>query len=270
MTELDLKDSKRIPLVDIFGPTIQGEGQLIGRPTWFVRLGGCDYKCFFCDTDYAVDPRTMKERGTPRMTAEQIAQKFLRLAERSSVRLVTLSGGNPAIWNMGPFVLAMRKAGFKIAVETQGSIYHDWIAHCDYVTISPKGPGMTTENSFEDVSLFLTRLGESHVGHLWGVCLKIPILIKDDLLFAERIKVLGDIHGVPLYLQGGNRFIHPSWYDTPGRQSDDPATLTMLREELLTGLERISDMVMYEFPDLTGCPILPQMHVLLFGNAERK
>ena len=43
-----------IRISEIFGPTVQGEGALIGRPTVFVRTGGCDYRCSWCDTRYAV------------------------------------------------------------------------------------------------------------------------------------------------------------------------------------------------------------------------
>ena len=42
-------------IAEIFGPTIQGEGALIGEPTVFVRAGGCDYRCAWCDSLLAVD-----------------------------------------------------------------------------------------------------------------------------------------------------------------------------------------------------------------------
>ena len=48
------------PVIEIFGPTIQGEGAEAGLPTHFVRLGGCDYRCSWCDTMYAVDPATVR------------------------------------------------------------------------------------------------------------------------------------------------------------------------------------------------------------------
>jgi len=46
-----------IRVSEIFGPTIQGEGALIGQPTVFVRTGGCDYRCSWCDSLHAVDSR---------------------------------------------------------------------------------------------------------------------------------------------------------------------------------------------------------------------
>ena len=53
--------NERIRISEIFGPTIQGEGPLIGRPTVFVRTGGCDYRCTWCDTLYAVLPAYRNE-----------------------------------------------------------------------------------------------------------------------------------------------------------------------------------------------------------------
>ena len=45
----------QLRIAEIFGPTIQGEGALIGEPTVFVRTGGCDYRCTWCDSLHAVD-----------------------------------------------------------------------------------------------------------------------------------------------------------------------------------------------------------------------
>lgn len=52
--------AKTLPVIEIFGPTVQGEGAEAGVPTHFLRLGGCDYRCAWCDTMYAVDPATVR------------------------------------------------------------------------------------------------------------------------------------------------------------------------------------------------------------------
>src|SRR6202046_1496627 len=52
----DVARMSEIRISEIFGPTVQGEGPLIGRPTVFVRTAGCDYRCAWCDTLYAVLP----------------------------------------------------------------------------------------------------------------------------------------------------------------------------------------------------------------------
>ena len=46
---------KPTPVLEIFGPTIQGEGMVIGRKTMFVRTGGCDYRCSWCDSAFTWD-----------------------------------------------------------------------------------------------------------------------------------------------------------------------------------------------------------------------
>jgi len=85
---------KSILISEIFGPTVQGEGPLIGRPTVFVRTGGCDYRCAWCDTLYAVLP---EHRGEWRLMAPaEIERRIEELAGNDPV-LVTLSGGNPAL-----------------------------------------------------------------------------------------------------------------------------------------------------------------------------
>ena len=75
-------------VVEIFGPTIQGEGALIGEPTVFVRTGGCDYRCSWCDSLHAVDsayrhdwkPMSAEAIIAAGMEREQV-QRVLRLVD---------------------------------------------------------------------------------------------------------------------------------------------------------------------------------------------
>ena len=83
-----------IRISEIFGPTVQGEGPLIGRPTVFVRTGGCDFRCRWCDTLYAVLPEYRDEWRV--MTPVEILTRVGELSGSQPV-LVSLSGGNPAI-----------------------------------------------------------------------------------------------------------------------------------------------------------------------------
>ena len=119
-----LKDLIRVS--EIFGPTIQGEGPLIGRPTVFVRTGGCDYRCAWCDTLYAVLP-SHRDEWLPMSTAE-IAERVDALTGSQPI-LVTLSGGNPAMQPLGPLIALGRSKGYSFALETQGSLAPDWLAH---------------------------------------------------------------------------------------------------------------------------------------------
>lgn len=83
-----------IAISEIFGPTIQGEGALIGMPTVFVRTGGCDFRCSWCDTLYAVEPRFRNAWRS--MSTDAILTEVNRLSGNEPI-LVTLSGGNPAL-----------------------------------------------------------------------------------------------------------------------------------------------------------------------------
>jgi 7-carboxy-7-deazaguanine synthase len=86
--------TERIRISEIFGPTIQGEGPLIGRPTVFVRTAGCDYRCRWCDTLYAVLPEYRDE--WTQMTTSEILARVTELTANKHV-LISLSGGNPAL-----------------------------------------------------------------------------------------------------------------------------------------------------------------------------
>ena len=62
-----------IRVSEIFGPTIQGEGALIGLPTVFVRTGGCDYRCSWCDSLHAVDSE-FRHDWRPMSAADVLAE----------------------------------------------------------------------------------------------------------------------------------------------------------------------------------------------------
>jgi len=95
-------------IAEIFGPTIQGEGALIGEPTVFVRAGGCDYRCLWCDSLHAVDSRHRHEWRP--MSAEAIWADVRRLSGGQPLT-VSLSGGNPAIQDFAPLIALGRAAG---------------------------------------------------------------------------------------------------------------------------------------------------------------
>ena len=126
-----------IAVSEIFGPTIQGEGALIGVPTVFVRTGGCDFRCSWCDTRYAVDP-AFKADWRP-MDAETILAEVNRLSGGEPI-LVTLSGGNPALQPLDALIRLGRSQGHRFAMETQGSQAQPWFAELDALTLSPKPP----------------------------------------------------------------------------------------------------------------------------------
>src|SRR5579864_3966914 len=127
----------RILVSEIFGPTVQGEGPLIGHPSVFVRTGGCDYRCSWCDTLYAVLPQYRDEWVW--MTPADIMARVNALAGGQGV-LITLSGGNPALQPLAPLIALGRNDGHGFAMETQGSMAQPWFADLDWLILSPKPP----------------------------------------------------------------------------------------------------------------------------------
>src|SRR3954469_19299215 len=107
------------PVIEIFGPAIGGEGAEAGIPTHFVRLGGCDYRCSWCDTMYAVDPALVRENAQ-RLRVDEIVDRGAQLEGRPD--WVTISGGNPALHRLDDLVARLQQHDFKVSVETQGSI----------------------------------------------------------------------------------------------------------------------------------------------------
>lgn len=143
----------KLPVLEIFGPTFQGEGRAIGQKTMFVRTAGCDYHCDWCDSAFTWDG---SEKPT-RMTADEVIAALDKLG---SYDYVTLSGGNPAILaaNMAELVTKLKKRGVTLAVETQGSRWQNWLKDIDQVTLSPKPPSSKMEVNFETLDFIVSQL----------------------------------------------------------------------------------------------------------------
>ena len=112
-------------LVEIF-ESLQGEGRNMGRPCVFVRFAGCNLKCPWCDTD-------VKKRF------EVSLDELLTELGQYKAKSVILTGGEPTIQaDMPELVAALKKAGYWIGVETNGTNDADWFGFVDYVACSPK------------------------------------------------------------------------------------------------------------------------------------
>lgn len=224
----------RIPVVEIFGPTIQGEGLLIGRQTHFVRLGGCDYRCVWCDSLHAVIPSEVRKNSVF-MNADEIVKE---LQDRRKAPYVTISGGNPALHQLGGFIAKLRHAGFRSVIETQGTKKPYWMSDVDTVVVSPKPPssGMTTDWKMLDEYM---KLGQSH--------LKIVVFNDEDYAYASHVRTL--YPEKMMFLSVGNNV----GFDGPIELLDK---LNWLTGKLLTD-SYMSDVIP-----------LPQLHVLLWGNRQ--
>lgn len=110
-------------LVNEIFSSLQGEGARSGQPATFVRFSGCNLDCPFCDTDH--------QRHT-RLTADAIVAVMMCHTPRYAV----LTGGEPALQADANLLQAMKRAGYTIAIETNGTLpLPDGI---DWITVSPK------------------------------------------------------------------------------------------------------------------------------------
>jgi 7-carboxy-7-deazaguanine synthase len=109
--------------------SVQGEGELTGVPSVFVRTSGCNLRCRWCDTKYA----SWEPEGFQRSVAEVVAAISLHPAKH-----VVLTGGEPMVAKELPaLAAALREAGYHITIETAGTVPPAGIA-CDLASLSPK------------------------------------------------------------------------------------------------------------------------------------
>ncbi len=113
---------------EMFGPTLQGEGAHAGRPCVFLRFAACNLACTWCDTDFAAE-------GAVKLEAAQIVQRLLELDVHRS-RLVIVTGGEPTLQWDAELAGALRAAGFRTHMESNGT--REPSAPVDWLTVSPK------------------------------------------------------------------------------------------------------------------------------------
>lgn len=95
--------------------TLQGEGPFAGRPSVFLRLAGCNLRCFFCDTEF--------EKGAKRLTIEEIVEQISVWGRPHGLPLVVITGGEPMRQPLEPLLMLLYNQGFKTQIETSGSIW---------------------------------------------------------------------------------------------------------------------------------------------------
>lgn len=230
-----------IRISEIFGPTIQGEGALIGQPTVFVRTGGCDYRCTWCDTLHAVDSKYRNEWKP--MSAEDI---FAKIEELSGGRplMISLSGGNPAIHNLKPLIALGKAKGYQFCLETQGSIAQEWFADLDVLTLSPKPPSSGMKTDWNIFDQCVKAAGNAKIA------LKIVVFDDEDYKYAQA--VAEKYSQIDLYLQPGNH--------TPPVDDKTKVDIDGIMQRMRWLTDKVSNDQWF------SATVLPQLHVLMWGN----
>jgi organic radical activating enzyme len=119
---------RRYLVKEMFGPTLQGEGAHAGRAVVFLRFAACNLECPGCDTDFS-------PQGAQRFTAAEIIER-LRALDVGRTHRVIVTGGEPTLQWDAPLAAALRSAGFRVHMESNGT--RPLAAPVDWLTVSPK------------------------------------------------------------------------------------------------------------------------------------
>lgn len=258
MTEKSLVKEFRV--AEIFGPTIQGEGRHVGVPVHFVRLGGCDYRCVWCDTPHAVLPDQVAQ--LPKMSAHKIAVKVRELP--AGPRWVVITGGNPALFDLRLLVGHLLNYGYDTMVETQGTIWNDWLAETGELCVSPKPPSAGNSTSTSVLRNFLRH----HMNVAWSedqAYLKVVVFDNDDYDYAVEIH-----EAFPQYEFYMSVGTHDPFMPTVGNPNPDTTGFGgvirgQVRDTVGHDYRLLAERVAKDVR-MRDVRVIPQLHVIAWGN----
>ena len=153
----DLIDQgKMLPLMEEFY-TIQGEGYHTGKAAYFIRVGGCDVGCHWCD---------VKESWNAELHPPTLANTIVEHAKKYSDTVV-ITGGEPLMWSMDYLTKKLQQHGIKTHIETSGA--YSFSGSWNWFCLSPKKTKLPLEEVYKEADE-----------------LKIIIFNKSDFKFAEE------------------------------------------------------------------------------------
>ena len=234
-----------IPVAEIFGPTIQGEGPNTGLKCIFVRVMGCDFKCEWCDSKFAWE----KDENTKYYTDIDLASELINKCIATNTRHIVLTGGNPCLYDFKKVIDILHYQDITVDIETQGSILPEWLNKLDLVVISPKAPSSKMPSVFQNIIQWLEE------NRNVNVAIKIPVFNKEDFEFAEEYYKLiaypDKFENLKLYINVGNS-------DT--KEEGD------ISKRILQDYEKLINKVCDS--SMKKVYIMPQVHTLVWGNKQ--
>lgn len=156
-TQQFVKEGTMLPLMEAFY-TIQGEGFYKGTAAYFVRIGGCDVGCHWCDVK-----ESWNAKLHPPTPIEDIVNQAISYSDT-----IVVTGGEPLMWNMFPLTNLLKEKGVKTHIETSGaySLTGVW----DWICLSPKKTKLPVKEVFDNANE-----------------LKVIIYNQHDFIFAEQM-----------------------------------------------------------------------------------
>jgi 7-carboxy-7-deazaguanine synthase len=145
------------PIVETFH-SVQGEGAWAGVNAFFIRLGGCDVYCSWCD-----QKESWNSQRYPRQTPSELAQE----AQKVNPAIVIITGGEPLMHDLNPLTEELHRLKMQVHLETSGA--HSFSGQFDWVTFSPKRFKVPHQSIYD-------RVNE----------LKVVVVDRQDLEWAEE------------------------------------------------------------------------------------
>lgn len=224
---------RELVVAEIFGPTLQGEGPSAGRRCGFLRLGGCNLDCAWCDTPYTWDwSRHSRDDELRRMSPPAILDRVAAM----DVDMLVITGGEPMLQQeqLMPVLEAARARGWRIEVETNGTRrpLPELVPLVTQFNVSPKlaSAGVTRERPVDADALgALLATGRA--------VFKFVVTALEDL--AEVDTIVGEHELHPVYLM-------PEGTDAP---------------RILEGMRRLAAPALAR-----GYNLSPRLHILLWGD----
>lgn len=154
---IDLDANTVFPVVETFH-SLQGEGAWTGVNAFFIRLGGCDVGCPWCDTK-----ESWNSARHPQLSVAELTQA----ARSANPTIVVITGGEPTMHDLKPLTMALHLAGLRVHLETSGA--HPLSGDFDWITLSPKQFKAPIPSIYDQISE-----------------LKIVVSKKHDFIWAEQ------------------------------------------------------------------------------------
>mgnify|MGYP001373633638 CR=1 FL=1 len=115
-----------LPLMEAF-LSVQGEGYFTGKSSYFLRIGGCDVGCHWCD---------VKESWDPNLHPLTEVDKIIEEIKKYSVEIIVITGGEPLMWNLDYLCKCLKELDLQIHLETSGA--YKLTGEFDWICLSPK------------------------------------------------------------------------------------------------------------------------------------
>ena len=191
-----MKADELLPVSEVFGRTLQGEGPAAGQSAVFVRLMGCNLSCSWCDTAYTWDAERYELRiGTHWRTPNEI---LTDIAQRAAMGVVVVTGGEPLLQQHHPawskFLAGLMDGGWRLHIETNGTQVPtaETLAAAEVICVSPKLGNAGTHRGHQDPTLRAEFIDLAHA----HPCLHLKVVCQDADDVAVAV-TMADAHRWP-------------------------------------------------------------------------